>query len=237
MIPLYDNVPRVHPPYAVLGIIVLNVLAFGYELQLSPLAQSFFFHLFGVVPARFNDPGWAAMAGYPDATLWPFLTYMFLHADWLHLILNMWMLWIFADNIEDVTGHWRFFGFYLCCGLAAVGLHVVFNPASHLPIIGASGAVAGTLGAYMVLYPHGRVATLVLIFIFHFRAILFLSVWFAVQILSGLEEAGTGNVAGVAWWAHVGGFVAGALLIRVFRRKDRCYYCYNSERKHYDLLN
>ncbi|SKA74482.1 Membrane associated serine protease, rhomboid family [Paucidesulfovibrio gracilis DSM 16080] len=237
MIPLYDNVPRVHPPYAVLGILVCNVLAFLYELQLSPQDQMFFFHLFGVVPARFSHPGWAFMAGYPDATVWPFLTYMFLHADWLHLILNMWMLWIFADNIEDVTGHWRFLGFYICCGLAAVLLHLLFNPTSPLPIIGASGAVAGTLGAYMVLYPHGRVTTLVLIFIFQFRAALFLSVWFGVQILSGIQETSQDMVAGVAWWAHVGGFLAGMVLIRFFRRKDRCYYCYNSERKYYDLLD
>lgn len=235
MIPLYDNVPRVHPPYAVLTIIALNVAAFLYELSLPPLDQAFFFHLFGVVPARFSHPDWAAMAGYPDATLWPLLTYMFLHGDWLHLLMNMWMLWIFADNIEDVTGHWRFLGFYLCCGLAAVALHTLFNQDSSLPIIGASGAVAGTLGAYMVLYPHGRVATLVLVFIFHFRAALFLGVWFAVQIFSGIGEAGSGNVAGVAWWAHVGGFVSGMLLIRVFRLQDRCYYCYDPQMRRYDL--
>ncbi|MGE4290873.1 MAG: rhomboid family intramembrane serine protease [Desulfovibrio sp.] len=234
MIPLYDNVPRVHPPYAVVAIIVLNVLAFLYELSLPPQSQAVFFHFFGVVPARFSHPGWAAMAGYPDTMLLPFLTYMFLHGGWLHLIMNMWMLWIFADNIEDVTGHWRFVGFYLCCGLVAVVLHVLFNRDSPLPIIGASGAIAGTLGAYFVLYPHGRVATLVLIFIFHFRAALFLGFWFILQILSGLGENGTGQVAGVAWWAHVGGFLAGMVLIRFFRRQDRCYYCYDAQRRRYD---
>ncbi|WP_022660744.1 rhomboid family intramembrane serine protease [Paucidesulfovibrio longus] len=237
MIPLYDNVPRVHPPYAVLGIIILNVLAFLYELSLPPQDQMLFFHLFGVVPARFSDPQWAMHAGYPDATLWPLFTYMFLHGGWLHLIMNMWMLWIFADNIEDVTGHWRFVGFYLCCGLVAVALHVLFNQDSPLPIVGASGAIAGTLGAYLVLYPHGRVATLVLIFIFYFRASLFLVVWFALQIVSGIEQGSAGQIAGVAWWAHVGGFVAGMVLIRVFRLKDRCYYCYDARLRRYDLAD
>lgn len=237
MIPLYDNVPRVHPPVAVAGIIVLNVLAFLYQLNLSPAGQVYFVHLFGVVPARFSSPDWAVAVGYPDTTLWPFLTYMFLHGGWLHLIMNMWMLWTFADNIEDVTGHWRFLGFYLSCGLVAVALHMLFNQDSPLPIVGASGAIAGTLGAYMVLYPHGRVTTLVLIFIVQIRAVLFLGVWFAVQILSGIEEGGSGQTAGVAWWAHVGGFLAGMLLIRIFLRKERCYYCYDPQLRRYDLVD
>lgn len=235
MIPLYDNVPRVHPPVAVLTIIALNVAVFLYGLRLPHELLTQFYYVFGVVPARLASSHWAASALPPGADPWTLVSYMFLHGDWLHLISNMWVLWIFADNIEDVTGHGRFVVFYLCCGLAAVALHVLFNPDSPLPIIGASGAIAGTLGAYLVLYPHGRVATLVLIFIFHFRAAFFLVFWFLLQILSGLEQGG-GQAAGVAWWAHVGGFLAGMFLIRFFRRPDRCYYCYDAHRRSYDHL-
>ena len=187
-----------------------------------------------MVPARFSDPSWAAWAGYPSEPILPLLSYMFLHGDWLHLLLNMWMLWIFADNIEDVTGHVRFLVFYVCCGLAAVALHALFNLGSSIPIIGASGAVAGVLGAYFVLYPHGRVSTLIFVVVLPIRAVVFLGIWFVMQVLYGIQD-GNGQVSDVAWWAHVGGFLAGMLLIRVFRLKDRCYYCYNPERRYYDL--
>lgn len=237
MIPIRDNVPRVHMPIMVIGIIALNVLGFLYEQSLGPRAMVQLFHLFGVVPARFFEPEWAAWAGYPHTLGWPLFTYMFLHSGWLHLLLNMWMLWIFGDNIEDVTGHGGFVVFYLLCGLAAVALHMLSDTGSAIPIVGASGAVAGVMGAYVVLYPHGNVLTLVPLFflplLLRIPALVFLGVWFLTQIVSGLLPDGDG-AASVAWWAHIGGFVAGILLIQIFRRRGHCYFCYNPDSRDYD---
>ena len=237
MIPIRDNVPRVTRPMAVVAIIAVNALVFLYMESLGRVGQAEIFHLFGVVPARFFQPDWAAWAGYPETAGWPLVTYMFLHSGWLHVIMNMWMLWIFGDNIEDVTGHGWFVLFYLLCGLTAVGLHMFFEQGSSLPVVGASGAVAGVMGAYVVLYPHGRVLTLVpIVFIplmFRIPASVFLGIWFVTQILSGLYSSAQG-MENVAWWAHVGGFVAGIVLIRWFRRPGACRYCYNPDTKDYD---
>lgn len=237
MIPLRSNVPRVNRPYAVILIIVVNVLAFLYAKSLDGRAMFQLYHIWGVVPARFFEPEWATWAGYPDTIGWPLITYMFLHGGWFHIILNMWMLWIFGDNIEDVTGHVGFVLFYVLCGLAAVMAHMVFEQASPTPVVGASGAVAGVMGAYIVLYPHGRVYTLVpIVFIplmLRIPASIFLGVWFLSQISSGVYSS-LSHQGSVAWWAHVGGFVAGILLIFVYRRGSECKYCYNSLTKDYD---
>ncbi|MBU1248533.1 MAG: rhomboid family intramembrane serine protease [Proteobacteria bacterium] len=233
MIPLYDNVPRVHPPLVVLGIIGLNALVFLSTISLAPQALMDLHFEWGLVPARLMHPVWASHVGYTGTGLPQLVSYMFLHGGWLHVIMNMWMLWIFADNIEDVTGHRRFVFFYLVCGLIAVLMHMAFNADSTIPIIGASGAVAGVMGAYFVLYPQGRVATLILFFVMDVPATVFLGIWFVVQVVSGLLES-SAAVAGIAWWAHVGGFLSGMALIRFFVQKDRCYYCYNPEKKHYD---
>lgn len=238
MIPLRDNVPRVSKPVAVSFIIFLNVVAFLYSKMLGPREFFQLVHFFGVVPARFFEPDWATWAGYPQTLGWPFLTYMFLHSGWIHIILNMWMLWIFGDNIEDVTGPGRFVVFYLLCGLAAVGLHMFFEQEAAIPVVGASGAVAGVMGAYIVLYPHGRVVTLIPIIIFplilSFPSYVFLGVWFLAQIVSGVASH-VREASEIAWWAHVGGFVAGIGLIHFFKRPDQCRYCYNPATKDYDL--
>lgn len=238
MIPLHDDVPRVHPPIAVVVLIVINVLVFLYEVGLDPHSKVRLFHFFGVVPNRFLNPEWAAFAGYPEASVVPFFSYMFLHGGWLHLILNMWMLWIFGDNIEDVTGHGWFVLFYVLCGLVAVGVHILSDTSSAVPVVGASGAVAGVMGAYMVLYPHGKVQVLVPVFFFplFFRipSVLFLGVWGASQFLSGVLTIANGAAQSVAVWAHVGGFVAGIALITVFRVRERCYYCYDPDFRDYD---
>jgi len=237
LIPLRDNVPRVSAPIAVSIIIALNVLVFLYSKMLGPRDLLYLFHLFGVVPARFFEPEWATWAGYPQTLGWPLVTYMFLHSGWIHILLNMWMLWIFGDNIEDVTGHYRFVCFYLLCGLAAVGLHMVFEPGADIPIVGASGAVAGVMGAYVVLYPHGKVVTLVPIVIFplilRFPSYIFLGVWFLSQFISGIVSH-VQEASAIAWWAHVGGFVAGMGLIFLFMQPDRCRYCYNPDTRDYD---
>nr|WP_279593420.1 rhomboid family intramembrane serine protease [Pseudodesulfovibrio sp. S3-i] len=232
-----DNVPRVTTPYAVVALIAVNALVFLYTGSLGPSGAAQVYHLFGVVPARFFQPSWAIWAGYPDTMGWPLVTYMFLHGGWLHLILNMWMLWIFGDNIEDVTGHGWFVLFYVLCGLAAVALHMFFEQASPMPVVGASGAVAGVMGAYIVLYPHGRVLTLIpIIFIplmIQVPASLFLGLWFVFQVASGVFAKVQAS-SGVAWWAHVGGFMAGIVLIKWFRRPGSCRYCYNPDTRDYD---
>ncbi len=232
MIPLRDSIPRVHPSFAVWGLIALNALVFIFELGLPPEGLYDLFHLFGLVPARYSRPEWAMAMGYPPAGYLPFVSYMFLHAGWLHFLINMWMLWIFADNIEDVMGSLRFLAFYLLCGVAAVLAHMLSDSTSPEPVIGASGAVAGVMGAYFLLYPHSKVLTLIPILIIPFfveiPAVLFLGLWFVSQFFSGVLSLGQGG-GGVAFWAHAGGFVAGMLLLPLFRVKSRCYYCYRAD--------
>ena len=147
---------------------------------------------------------------------------MFLHGGWMHLVANMWTLWIFGDNVEDVMGPLRFLLFYVLCGLCALLMHVATNPESTVPVVGASGAIAGVMGAYFFLYPHARVLILVPLFIisffFEIPAVFYLLLWFVTQVFSGLADGGG---AGVAWWAHIGGFVAGMLLLRFFRDEPR----------------
>lgn len=237
MIPLRDTVPRVHPPFMVVAIIVVTVGMFFLELGLDSWDKAQLFHLYGVVPLRFTDPAWALRVGFPDHSFLPFFSYIFLHSGWFHLIMNMWMLWIFGDNIEDVTGHFWFLFFYLLCGGIAAAVHFVSDVASISPVIGASGAVAGVMGAYLVLYPHGKVQVLVPIFLFplFFRipSILFLGFWIGSQIFAGLTTANA-VTSSVAVWAHIGGFFAGMLFIFLFRGRGRCYYCYNHATRDYD---
>lgn len=230
MIPLRDSIPNVHRPTAVWAFILLNALVFLYELSLGQHQLMELFLTWGMVPARYFNPHWVEEAGVV-AQAAPFLTYMFLHSGWAHILLNMWVMWIFADNIEDVMGPLRFSVFYLLCGVMALAGHVLLNPQSDIPVVGASGAIAGIMGAYLVLYPHGKVLTLIPIFFIPYfieiPAVVFLLVWFLLQIGSGLATVATGQEGGVAWLAHAGGFLAGILLLPLFRRQERCYYCYN----------
>jgi membrane associated rhomboid family serine protease len=226
MIPIQDTIPRRSPPLAVYSIIALNVLAFALELSLSQSDVERFFELFGIVPVRFTQPQLAVLIGLPMPNYWPFLTSMFLHGGWAHIIANMWALWIFGDNVEDRMGPLRFTVFYLICGLVAGIVHVLTNPDSTVPTVGASGAIAGVLGAYFLLFPQSRLIVLVpVLFIplfFEVPAVLYLLFWALMQILSGtLALAGPADVGGVAWWAHVGGFTAGLLLHRLFVRPRR----------------
>ncbi len=205
----------------------------------SPTGKLALFHILGVVPARYFNPEWAITAGYPNFGAIPFFTYMFLHSGWIHIILNMWMLWIFANNIEDAMGHARFIMFYTICGVVAIGVQIMLAPTVQTPIIGASGAVAGIMGAYFVLYPHGRVLTLIPIIIiplfFKIPAGLFLGLWFFLQIFSSLTNHISGSAQEIAWGAHIGGFIAGMILVRFFVKKGRCKYCYDPAKKDYEL--
>jgi membrane associated rhomboid family serine protease len=220
MLPLHDTVPTRHPPLALWTLILLNGLFFWLELALGPGRLEQFFYLFGVVPARFAHPAWAAWEGFPHS-YWPFLTAMFLHAGWLHILGNMWFLWVFGRAIEDRMGPARFLIFYLLCGVVASVVQVITMPNATVPTVGASGAIAGVMGAYLWLYPRSRIVTLVPIFFWPFfleiPAVVFLVVWFAIQFWSGaLALAGPQQVGGVAFWAHVGGFGAGLLIHPLF---------------------
>jgi membrane associated rhomboid family serine protease len=213
MIPLRDVIPSRTTPYITVTIIVLNALAWVVELSLPRETLPAFLQVYGVVPADFRPP-----------TL---VTSMFLHGSWLHVIGNMWYLWIFGDNVEDRLGHGRFVAFYLLCGIAAAFGQIFSDPLSRLPTIGASGAIAGVLGAYFVLYPRSRVLTLVPLFIFweliEIPAIFLLGFWFLMQLFSAGAIAVTSSAGGggIAFMAHVAGFVAGAAGVFVFRRRER----------------
>jgi membrane associated rhomboid family serine protease len=212
MIPLRDVIPSRTTPYITVTIIVLNALAWLVELWMDERTLTEFLYIYGVVPATFS---------------WPTLiTSMFLHGSWSHVIGNMWYLWIFGDNVEDRVGHGRFIIFYLLCGMAAAMGQIVMDPYSELPTIGASGAIAGVMGAYFVLYPHSRVLTLlpwIFIQIVEVPAIVLLGFWFLMQFLSAGAIAVTANThggGGVAFAAHVAGFIVGVVGVFVFRKPE-----------------
>lgn len=225
MIPLRDSQPRFSFPGVTIALIVVNAAAFLYEQALGGGIDRFVF-TFGLVPARLGQTGQHGLMGVPGAFL-PFLTSMFLHAGWWHLIGNMWFLWIFGDNVEDRLGHARYLVFYLLCGVAGSLTHVFFNWGSTIPSLGASGAIAGVLGAYLVLFPGSRVLLFVpwfFFFTFELPAWMMLGYWFILQLGSGALEAVARTSEGVAWWAHVGGFVTGFVLVRWFAQRARQPY-------------
>jgi membrane associated rhomboid family serine protease len=213
MIPLRDIIPSRTTPVVTIALITINVLVFLYELSLGRAVDPFTLY-WGLVPAAFS---WVTV-----------FTSMFLHGGILHVAGNMLYLWIFGDNVEDRMGHGRFLVFYLLCGVAAALAQTITAPDSVIPMVGASGAIAGVMGAYFVLYPKSRIVTLIPIFFFfqviEVPAILFLGIWFLMQFLSGLGSivsVASGSSGGVAFWAHVAGFVAGISGVVVFRRPER----------------
>ena len=221
MIPLTDHNPRRIVPFVTYTFIALNVLAFLWELSLGANLQRALMAV-AFVPSRFWVPGQYV----PDVVT--MFTSMFLHGGLLHIGSNMLYLWIFGDNIEDRLGHTKYAIFYLLCGVAATLAHAFANPASSLPAIGASGAIAGVLGGYLILYPHAQVTTIIPIFMFitvrRIPAIIVLGLWFVLQLFSGVGSLGVRDaqdVGGVAWFAHIGGFVAGMLLVVLMGGKRR----------------
>jgi rhomboid family protein len=213
MFPVRDVIPSQTVPVATIGLIAINSLVFLHEFSLvaySPAALDSFIEIYGFIPAAFTIP--------------TIFTSMFLHGSWMHLFGNMLSLWIFGDNVEDRLGHGRYVFFYLLCGAIATLAHFYSNPSSQIPTVGASGAIAGVMGAYFVLYPHSRVLMWVpIFFLFEVPAVFFLGFWFLTQLLSGVTSglAASGQVGGVAFWAHVAGFAAGAILVRVLARPER----------------
>lgn len=229
MIPLHDSIPRVHKPYMLYAIITVCSVIFLFEKSLPISQLTEFFYVYGVVPARFTNPTWAASMHFPPDAEYVFITHLFIHGGWIHIIFNMWFLWIFGDNIEDVMGPLRFLLFYLTCGVVAIFVNMLFNPSSTAPVVGASGAIAGIMGAYFLLYPHAKVLTLIPIviipFFFYLPAVFFLLLWVGIQVVLGIAALSGHASNSVAWWAHIGGFISGVLLLPLFRKKNRCYYC------------
>jgi len=233
MFPIRDDQPRFSTPWVNYFIIGLNVFVyFFFELPVKFQGGRAFDVLvgqFGLVPQHFTH----ALSGSPQypfsATLLTILTSMFLHGDLFHILGNLWFLWIFGDNIEDHLGHFPYLVFYLLCGIAAALTDIAIDPASLVPTIGASGAIAGVMGAYVLLYPRARVLTLVVLIIFFtfwwIPAWVFLGYWFLIQFVatSMVASAGHHQTGGIAFAAHVGGFVTGLVLIKVFPQRSRGY--------------
>jgi membrane associated rhomboid family serine protease len=225
MFPIRDDQPRYSTPYVNGFLIGLNILVYLFQSSLDARSYELFARQFGVVPSHLA----AFLAGSPKyspgAIIIPFFTSMFLHAGWMHVLGNMWFLYIFGDNIEDYLGHFKYLVFYVLCGLFAMSTQVAIYPYSNLPTVGASGAIAGVLGAYFILYPRARVLTWFFVFVFYIPAWVMLGYWFVLQFMAGavtLSVAQTGkDVGGVAVWAHVGGFVAGMVMVKLFPERSR----------------
>jgi len=215
MIPISDNVAHRRVPIVAVSLILINVVIFFYEIRLGPDVRGVF-DSYAFIPENIA----ASWLNLRDRFL-PLFTSMFLHGGWAHLIGNMWYMWIFADNVEDVFGHFTFLVFYVICGIAASLTHFFLNQGSSVPTVGASGAIAGVLGAYVVMFPDARISTWFpnwvytllsgRLLTFKIPAFYFLGFWFAFQFFMGLLEQGASTVSGIAFWAHVGGFAAGVL--------------------------
>lgn len=235
MFPIKDNIPSRTKPIVNWIIIILNVIIFGIQISWTtnpnPNYAKANILQYGLIPGVYFDPdfGRVFLHGLTNMQqsihlLMPFFSYMFLHGGFFHLFTNMLCLWVFGDNVEDRFGHVPYLLFYLIGGVFAGGLHLLTNPWSHEPIIGASGAIAAVMGAYVIMYPHAKVLTLIplfcLIYFLDIPAVVFLGFWFVLQILSGLASLSGNPGGGVAWWAHIGGFSFGVgVVILIFGRK------------------
>lgn len=214
MIPLRDSARSERFPVVTVALIIVNLLVFLFEVSLGEQGLNEFAYIFGMVPAYYTH-----YQGSPLGYL-PFITSAFLHGSWMHLIGNMWILWLFGDNVEDKMGKFRYLAFYLVCALIAALTHFFFNYNSTVPVVGASGAVAGVMGAYFLMFRHSKVLTFVPpFFLFNIPAWVFLGFWALLQLWGGASGLmSTGDTQSVAFWAHVGGFAAGMILYRPFLR-------------------
>jgi len=248
MLPFRDHNPSGTPPYVTIALIIVNVAVFLVEVRQGPRIDEFI-EQYGLKPARvfgWREPPrpqpWSFLPPKKPVVqtipLWAtFFTSMFLHGGWLHLLGNMWYLWIFGDNVEDRMGHLKFLIFYLVCGLAAAAAQLTATAATRVSLmqgggvmVGASGAIAGVLGAYLIAFPRARISTLMFIWFYYgvvdLPAIVVLGFWFVLQLFSGMSSLALTHAGGVAWWAHIGGFVAGMLLLGLFQKppeKRRVY--------------
>ncbi|HTY64989.1 MAG TPA: rhomboid family intramembrane serine protease [Acidobacteriota bacterium] len=223
MFPLRDDNPVSITPVVTWALILVNVAVFVYQLSLTPRDAQLFAFQFGAIPAVVLGTKGLPAQYVVIPPLISVFTSMFLHGGFLHLVGNMWFLWIFGNNIEDAMGHVRFLVFYLVCGILASASHIASDPASGIPSIGASGAIAGVMGAYIMLYPRARVWTLIFLGFFvrmiYLPAGVILGFWILLQFINGSMTAGNPNMGGVAFWAHIGGFIAGVLLVGLFKKR------------------
>ncbi|HET7108998.1 MAG TPA: rhomboid family intramembrane serine protease [Candidatus Acidoferrum sp.] len=217
MIPLKDINPTRNFPFVNVMLISANVLVFLYQLTLSPHAANAFTLANAMVPARIP----AFLAGHAPASvaLDPLFSSMFLHGGLMHLLGNMLFLYIFGDNVEDAFGHIGYLFFYLLCGIGSGLIHVLFNWHSGIPALGASGAISGVMGAYAVMFPSHRILTFFFIFLIPVPAILILGYWFALQFVAGINGLGMATAGGVAWWAHIGGFLMGVVIAWIAKKR------------------
>ncbi len=227
MIPLQDLTPRRSFPTVTLLLILANTLVFLYQVSLPPHAADAFIMTYGVVPYKIQMALQDHHYTLQEAFL-PLFTCMFLHGGWLHIIGNMWFWWIFGANVEDRMGAVAYLLFYLVCGIGSSIAQTLFSWGSHIPSLGASGAIAGVLGAYIVFFPRSQISALVTLLIIWFRAripaLVFIGLWFVMQFVSGIGSLGATGAAtsgGVAWWAHVGGFLLGMLIAVIMSLSTR----------------
>lgn len=238
MIPLMDTIPHREKPFVTWMIIIVNFLVFLFQTSLPPDISELFVHHFSFVPVKLTNLWREGLRLEILFFSWPLITSMFLHGSWLHLIGNMWSLWLFGDNVEDRVGHLRFLVFYLLSGIIASLTHYIFNAYSSVPTIGASGAIAGVMGAYFIMFPLARIITIipflwVPLFV-QIPAIFFIGFWFVSQFFSGLFSLlGPAFGGGIAWWAHIGGFIFGIIAIPFFRRKFKRYRSFFDDEFYY----
>ncbi len=217
MLPIRDTIPARHFPVVNYLIIGINIIVYLIQMQLGPELERFVY-VYGLVPTRYSLPEISAYFS-TGQQLFALMSFMFLHGGFLHLLGNMWTLYIFGDNVEDHLGHFRYLLFYLLCGLASGFSHLFLNLQSNVPTIGASGAIAGVMGAYFILYPRSRILTLIPIFFIpwfiEISAFFFLALWFLLQFVNATLRGG--GAGGIAWWAHIGGFIFGIVFLKIFQ--------------------
>ena len=217
MIPFRTTAPGANMPVVTMALIVTNIVVFLYQIGLDPRAEMRFLYTYALVPAVYTNPEIARHAGLNPLNFWPILTNTFMHGGWLHLIFNMWTLWLFGVAVEGRMARWRYLVFYLLCGVAGSVGHLLFNFSSAVPALGASGAIAGLLAGYARLFPGAKVSLILPIFFvplfFSVPAIAFIAVWFGIQVWQGTTSLDVAGGGGVAWFAHIGGFLTGLILI------------------------
>jgi membrane associated rhomboid family serine protease len=238
MIPIKDTIPRLGFPSVTWTLIIINGIIFLFEIYIPKDILSQIFYAFGLVPARYSLPKWAFIHGLSFDDYLSFLTNMFLHGGWLHIIGNMWFLYLFGSTVEDHMGHIRFMLFYFLSGIAASVTYFVIDIHSAIPAFGASGAIAGVMGAYIVMFPQAKIVTLILILFFpifiELSAFIYIGFWFILQVFSGtLSFASHTTGGGIAWWAHIGGFISGIVLVLFFGKKHLHRKGYPDEAYHY----
>lgn len=224
MIPFRTTVAASRSPVVTMTLIVINIAIFFVQLGLSPSEEIRFLYSYALVPAVYGNPAQARALGLDPTNFLPLITNTFMHGGFLHIILNMWTLWLFGVPLEDRLGPWRFLLFYLASGAAGSLAHLVFNLGSTVPALGASGAVAGVLGGFTWLFPRAKVAVVIPIIvvplIFHWPALVYTALWFGLQVFQGTAALGAGPATGgIAWWAHIGGFLAGLAIAAWLRPK------------------